>query len=149
MSLENEVMNQMKEAMKAKNEAQLRGLRAIKAEIIKAKTEPGFSGELSSDGEIKLLQRLVKQRQDSLSIFQNQNRPDLAQKEQEELDLIQQFLPKQLSEAEIKIELEQLKIEFGFSQKSDVGKLIGAANKKLAGKAAGNIIAKVAQSLFI
>ncbi|MCX8474113.1 MAG: GatB/YqeY domain-containing protein [Sediminibacterium sp.] len=148
MSLEIDVMSHLKEAMKAKNEAMLRGLRAIKAEIIKAKTEPGFSGELSSEAEIKLLQRLVKQRQDSLSIFQNQNRPDLALKEQEELDLINQFLPAQLNETEIKTVLQQLQTELGFIQKSDMGKLIGAANKKLAGKAAGNVIAQVAQSLF-
>ncbi|MBP7939600.1 MAG: GatB/YqeY domain-containing protein, partial [Sediminibacterium sp.] len=85
MSLEVDVMSLMKDAMKNKDEALLRGLRAIKAEIIKAKTEPGANGEISADGEMKLLQKLVKQRKDSLTIFQEQNRADLAQKEAEEI----------------------------------------------------------------
>ena len=85
MSLETEIMAQMKDAMKAKDEATLRGLRAIKAEIIKAKTDPGAGGQISEEGELKLLQKLVKQRKDSLDIFNQQNRADLAQKEQEEI----------------------------------------------------------------
>ena len=85
MNLEQQVMDQMKDAMKAKDEAALRGLRAIKAEIIKAKTEPGAGGEISVEGELKLLQKIVKQRRDSLEIFTQQNRPDLAVKEQEEI----------------------------------------------------------------
>ncbi|MBW7952567.1 MAG: GatB/YqeY domain-containing protein, partial [Chitinophagaceae bacterium] len=101
MSLEIKIMAEMKEAMKAKDEAALRGLRAIKAEIIKAKTEPGANGIISEDGELKLLQRLVKQRKDSLEIFNQQNRADLAQKEQEEINIIEKFLPAQLSETEL------------------------------------------------
>jgi uncharacterized protein YqeY len=89
MSLELDVMSLMKDAMKNKDEAMLRGLRAIKAEIIKAKTEPGANGAISEDGEMKLLQKLVKQRRDSLTIFQEQNRADLAAKELEEIAVIE------------------------------------------------------------
>src|ERR1700712_341434 len=98
MNLEQQIMAEMKDAMKAKDEALLRGLRAIKAEIIKAKREPGANGEISSDTEMKLLQKLVKSRKDSLDIYQKQNRPDLAQKESEEIAVIERFLPKQMSE---------------------------------------------------
>ena len=94
MSLETEIMAQMKDAMKAKDEATLRGLRAIKAEIIKAKTDPGAGGQISEEGELKLLQKLVKQRKDSLDIFNQQNRADLAQKEQEEIAVIIELLIK-------------------------------------------------------
>ena len=96
MSLEEKVMQLMKEAMKAKDEALLRGVRAIKAEIIKAKTEPGANGQISEEGELKMLQKLVKQRKDSLEIFQKQNREDLARKELEEIAVIEKFLPEQL-----------------------------------------------------
>src|SRR6059058_3608124 len=89
MSLEQKVMAEMKDAMKAKDEANLRGLRAIKAEIIKAKTEPGAGGEINADKEISMLQKMTKQRKDSLEMYQQQNRPDLAQKEQEEIALIE------------------------------------------------------------
>ena len=98
MSLEQEIMTQLKAAMLAKDEAALRSLRAIKAAILLAKTAEGATGEMSSEAEIKLLQKMVKQRKDSLEIFQQQNRPELAQKEQEEIAVIEQFLPKQLSD---------------------------------------------------
>src|SRR5829696_6298236 len=105
MNLEEKVMTEMKDAMKSKNEAALRGLRAIKAEIIKAKTEPGAGGEVTADGEVKLLQKMVKQRRDALKIYQQQNRTDLAQKEQEEIVIIERFLPAQMSEADLKLAL--------------------------------------------
>ena len=108
MSLEQQIMTEMKEAMKSKNEATLRGLRAIKAEIIKAKTEPGAGGEITSEKETSLLQKMVKQRRDSLDIYTQQNRSDLAQKEQEEIAVIEKFLPKQLSSDELKAELQQI-----------------------------------------
>lgn len=148
MSLEIKVMDLMKEAMKAKNEGLLRGLRAIKAEIIKCKTEPGFNGSFTEELEIKILNRLLKQRQDSLKIFQEQNRSDLAQKEQEEIEIIQQFLPQQLSETEIETHIKSIARELNINSKAEVGKLIGAVNKKLAGKASGSLIAKIAQGLF-
>src|SRR5215207_771571 len=97
MSLEQKIMAEMKDAMKAKKEATLRGLRAIKAEIIKAKTEPGANGAISEETEVKTLQKMLKQRKDSLEIYQQQKREDLAQKEQEEIAVIEKFLPAQLS----------------------------------------------------
>jgi uncharacterized protein YqeY len=108
MSLEAKVMEGMKDAMKTKNEALLRALRAIKAEIIKAKTEPGANGAVTEEGELKLLQRMAKQRKDSLEVFTAQGRADLAQKEQEELDIIEQFLPKQLGADELKVILDKI-----------------------------------------
>src|SRR5215218_2685405 len=107
MNLEEKVMAEMKDAMKAKNEASLRGLRAIKAEIIKAKTEPGAHGEISGDTEVRMLQKMVKQRKDALEIYQQQARQDLAQKEQEEIAIIEKFLPAQLSGEDLKKELEE------------------------------------------
>src|SRR5215211_5062331 len=102
MNLEQQIMTEMKEAMKSKNEATLRGLRAIKAEIIRAKTEPGAGGEISAEKEISMLQKMMKQRKDSLEIYQQQNRSDLAKKEEEEMAVIERFLPKQLSEDELR-----------------------------------------------
>jgi uncharacterized protein YqeY len=148
MNLEQKVMAQMKDAMKAKDEATLRGLRAIKAEIIKAKTEPGAQGEISADVEIKMLQKMVKQRRDSLEIFQQQNRQDLVQKEQEELAIIEQFLPAQMSGEELKKELQEIILETGASSPADMGKVMGAATKKLAGKADGKAISAAVKELL-
>lgn len=138
----------MKEAMKAKNEALLRGLRAIKAEIIKAKTEPGANGEISADAEMKLLQKLVKSRKDSLEIFEKQNREDLAQKEREEIAVIERFLPKQLAEAELKEIIAKIIAETGASSPADMGKVMGVANKQLAGQADGKTISAVVKELL-
>lgn len=148
MSLEQQIMTEMKDAMKSKNEAALRSLRAIKAEIIKAKTEPGAAGEISADKEISMLQRMVKQRRDSLDIYKTQNRADLAQKEQEELDVIEKFLPKQLSEEELKEEIQQIISETGASSPADMGKVMGVATKKLAGKADGKAISAAVKELL-
>jgi len=141
-------MEQMKDAMKSKNEAGLRGLRAIKAEIIKAKTEPGANGEISADTELKILQKMVKQRKDSLDIYQKQNRPDLAQKEIDEIDVIEKFLPKQLSEAELRDEVAAIIAETGASSPADMGKVMGVASKKLAGRAEGKAISTVVKELL-
>lgn len=146
MSLEVDVMSLMKDAMKNKDEALLRGLRAIKAEIIKAKTEPGANGEISADGEMKLLQKLVKQRKDSLTIFQEQNRADLAQKEAEEIAVIEKFLPAQMSEAEVKAAVEAIVKELGAAGPQDLGKVMGVASKQLAGKVDGKMIAAAAKN---
>lgn len=148
MNLEARVMAEMKEAMKQKNESALRGLRAIKAEIIKAKTEPGANGEVSADAEMKLLQRLVKQRKDSLDIFTQQNRPDLAQKEQEELNIIEQFLPKQLTEEELTQEIQAIMLSVGASSPADMGKVMGVATKQLAGKADGKVVSSIVKDLL-
>ena len=148
MNLEQQIMAEMKEAMKSKDEATLRGLRAIKAEIIKAKTEPGAGGEISSEKEISMLQKMVKQRKDSLEIYQQQNRKDLAQKEQEEIAIIEKFLPKQLSADELKAELQQIISETGASSPADMGKVMGAATKKLAGRADGKTISATVKELL-
>jgi len=148
MSLEQKVMAEMKDAMKAKQEATLRALRAIKAEIIKAKTEPGAGGEINEEKESSLLQKMMKQRKDSLEIYQQQNRADLAQKEQEEIAVIEKFLPKQLSAEELKAELQKIIAETGTSSPADMGKVMGVATKQLAGKADGKTISATVKELL-
>ena len=138
----------MKDAMKSKNEALLRGLRAIKAEIIKAKVEPGAGGEISSEKEISMLQKMVKQRKDSLEIYEKQNREDLAVKEREELKVIEKFLPAQMSAEELKKELQQIIAETGASSPADMGKVMGVASKKFAGRADGKTISATVKELL-
>ena len=148
MNLETKIMAEMKDAMKAKDEAALRTLRAIKAEIIKAKTEPGAGGEIDETTEQKFLQKMVKQRKDSLEIFEQQGRADLAVKEKEELEIIQRFLPKQMTEEEIIAEVKNIIAATGASTAADMGKVMGVASKQLAGKAAGKIISGIVKSLL-
>jgi uncharacterized protein YqeY len=148
MNLEQKVMADMKDAMKAKNEAALRGLRAIKAAIIIAKTSEGAGGELKEEDETKLLQKLVKQRRDRLDIFQKQNREDLAQKEQEEIAVIEKFLPKQMTEEELKAGLAEIIAQVGATSPADMGKVMGAATKQFAGKADGKAISAAVKELL-
>jgi uncharacterized protein YqeY len=148
MNLEQQIMEEMKVAMKAKDEATLRGLRAIKAEIIKAKTEPGAGGEISAEKELSMLQKMMKQRKDSLGIYQQQNRPDLAKKEEEEIAIIENYLPKQLSAEELKTELQQIIIETGASSAADMGKVMAAATKRFAGRADGKTISTIVKELL-
>ena len=148
MSLETEVMSLMKDAMKSKDEAVLRGLRAIKAEIIKAKTEPGANGEISTDTELKLLQKLVKQRKDSLTIFQEQNRADLAQKESEEIAVIEKFSPAQMSEEAVTAAVKAIIAQVGAAGPQDLGKVMGVASKELAGIADGKLISAKVKELL-
>ncbi|MCY7293207.1 MAG: GatB/YqeY domain-containing protein [Ferruginibacter sp.] len=148
MNLETQIMGEMKDAMKAKDEAALRTLRAIKAEIIKAKTEPGAGGEINEATEQKFLQKMVKQRKDSLTIFVEQGREDLAAKEKEELEIIQRFLPEQLTEEEITAEVKTIIASSGASSAADMGKVMGLATKQLAGKADGKVISGIVKSLL-
>lgn len=148
MSLETQIMEQLKDAMKAKDEVKLRSLRAIKAAIILAKTSEGAKGELTADDEIKMLQKLVKQRKDSLEIYAQQGREDLARKEQEELDVISLFLPKQLEGAELEAELKRIIAEVGASSAADMGKVMGVATRQLAGKADGKSISAAVKALL-
>jgi uncharacterized protein len=148
MSLEQKIMGEMKEAMKSKNEATLRALRAIKAEIIKAKTEPGAHGEINEEKEVSMLQKMMKQRRDSLEIYQQQSRTDLAQKEEEEIAVIEKFLPQQLTGEELKAELQQIITETGASSAADMGKVMGVATKKLAGRADGKAISATVKELL-
>lgn len=148
MSLEENVMSLMKDAMKSKDEALLRGLRAIKAEIIKAKTDPGAKGVISTETELKLLQKLVKSRRDSLTIYQEQNRPDLAAKESEEIAIIEKFLPAQMSEDDVKAAVQAIIAQVVAVGPQDLGKVMGIATKQLAGQADGKLISAAAKSLL-
>jgi uncharacterized protein YqeY len=148
MNLEQDVMAEMKEAMKSKNEGTLRGLRAIKAEIIKAKTEPGANGELTEDTAVKMLQKMLKQRKDSLEIFRTQNREDLAKKEEEEIAVIEKFMPAQMSEADLKEAIKAIITQVGASSPADMGKVMGVATKQLAGKADGKTISITVKDLL-
>jgi uncharacterized protein YqeY len=148
MGLEQKVMGELKTAMLAKDEGALRGLRAIKAAIIIAKTSEGAGGELKEEDETKLLQKLIKQRKDSLAIYREQNRPDLAKKEEEEIAVIGRFLPQQLDEAALKAVLSRIIEETGASSPADIGKVMGVASKQLAGQADGKTIGAVARELL-
>ena len=148
MSLEQKIQAELKTAMLAKDEKTVRSLRAIKAAIILAKTSEGAGGEIKEEDEIKLLQKLVKQRKDSLEIFTTQNRADLAQKEQEEIEVIEKFLPKQLSAEELKGIITNIIAETGASSPADMGKVMGVATKQLAGKADGKAISALVKELL-
>ncbi len=148
MSLETTVNNDIKVAMLAKEEAALRALRAIKSAILLANTAEGNNGSISAEEEVKLLQKLVKQRKDSLEIFTTQNRPELAAKEQEEIVIIEKYLPEQLSTDELKNIIQKLAAENDAKSMADMGKLIGMANKQLAGKAEGRAISLMVKEIL-
>lgn len=148
MQLEKQVMEQLKAAMLAKDEAALRSLRAIKAAILLAKTSEGANGELNDEGEIKLLQKLVKQRKDSADIFHQQQREDLAKKEEEEIAVIEKFLPKQLDPEELKTILKGIVTQVGAQSAADLGKVMGVASKQLAGKADGKAISAMVKEIL-
>ncbi|MBK7223686.1 MAG: GatB/YqeY domain-containing protein [Saprospiraceae bacterium] len=147
MSLETRIMEDLKEAMKAKDQAAMRGIRAIKSAILLFKTD-GSGNELDDANEIKLLQRLVKQRQDSLDIYTQQNRADLAQVEKEEIAVIMRYLPKQLEGEELEAVIRGIISSVGASSVKDMGKVMGAANQQLAGKADGKSISEVVKKLL-
>jgi uncharacterized protein YqeY len=149
MSLEKTVNDQIKTAMLAKDEAGLRSLRAIKAAILLAKTAEGAGETMTEDEETKLLQKLVKQRKDSLDIFTTQNRADLAKKESEEIAVIEKFLPKQMSAEELKEAVSAIIASTGASSPADMGKVMGVASRQLAGKADGKTISEMVKSLLV
>ena len=146
--LEQRIMTELKAAMLARDEKSLRSLRAVKAAILLAKTAEGGSGELKEEDELKLLEKLVKQRKDSLEIYRQQKRDDLAQKEQEEIEVIEKFLPARLSEEELKSELLKIISETGAGSPADMGKVMSVATKKLAGKADGKTISVMVKELL-
>jgi uncharacterized protein len=148
MSLEQKVMADLKTAMLAKDEKSLRSLRAIKAAILLAKTSEGAGGEIKEAEEIKLLQKMIKQRKDSLEIYKTQHREDLAQKEEEEISVIEKFLPKQISADELKTILQKIIADTGASSPADMGKVMGIASKQLAGKADGKTISVTVKELL-
>lgn len=147
MTLEARIMEEIKTAMKAKNEAELRTLRAIKSAILLEKTS-GSGTEMTEADELKMLQKLAKQRRDSLDIFKQQNREDLASKEQEELAIIERFLPKPFTQEELEAALKDIIAQTGASSPADMGKVMGAASKQLAGKADGKTISDTVKRLL-
>lgn len=148
MSLETTINEHLKKAMLAKDEKGLRAIRAIKSAILLAKTADGATDALSADAEIKLLQKLVKQRKDSIDIFEQQNRPDLAIKEKEEVEVIEQYLPKQLTAEELKPIIAEIIATSGVSGISGLGQVMGIASKQLAGKADGKTISAIVKELL-
>lgn len=140
MGLQAEVMIKLKEAMKAKDVVALESLRAIKSAILLEQTQAGGKAELTLEAEMKLLQKLVKQRQDSATIFKEQGRDDLAQPEEAQIEVISQFLPQQLSEGEVAAVIEKVIEATGASSMKDMGKVMGLATKQLAGQADGKTI---------
>ena len=148
MSLKSTIEQEIKQAMLSKNKDRLRALRAIKSGILLAETEKGADGELSGDAEMKILQKAAKQRKDSLEVYRQQGREDLASVEEQELAVIEEFLPKQLSEEEIEKEVQQVIADLGATGPQDMGKVMGTATKKLAGKADGKMISALAKKLL-
>jgi uncharacterized protein YqeY len=148
MSLEKNVMQKMKEAMKAKDTVALASLRSIKSELLKVKTSGEFSGEMTEADELKLVQKLVKQRKDSAKLYSEQNREDLAKEEMDQVHILEQFLPEQMDESAIQAEVKAIIEKAGASSMKDMGKVMGMATKALAGKAEGAVISKIVKQLL-
>jgi uncharacterized protein len=148
MSLKQQIDHDIKQAMLAKNKEELEALRGIKSLILLAETEKGGTGEVANDVENKLLMKAAKQRKESAEIFQQQNRTDLADKELKQLEVINRFLPKQLEEAELQLALQQIIDAVGAKTPADIGKVMGAATKQLAGKADGKLISELVKKLL-
>ena len=148
MSLELKITTALKEAMKSKNQMALTALRAIKSAILLHKTQKSSVGELSHEDELKILQKLVKQRKDSAAIYTGQGRNDLADPELKEAELIQQFLPKALSEDEVKEVIKSIIDETGAGGMKDMGKVMGLSTKKLMGKADGKMISTIVRGFL-
>lgn len=146
--LQQQIDQEIKAAMLAKNNIRLRGLRAIKAALLMAKTEKGASEVLTEDAEMKVLQKLVKQRKESADIYCTQNRPDLQQIEEEELEVIEAFLPQQMNREAIVVFVKEIIVQAGAAGMKDMGKVMGLANKQLAGKADGKTISEVVKELL-
>jgi uncharacterized protein len=141
--ISNTIDQEIKQAMLAKDQAKLRGLRAIKAALLLARTEKGTAEEITEEMELKLLQKLVKQRKESADIYKQQGREDLSVVEEEEIAVISAFMPKQLDAAEIEAVIIRLIKDSGAASVKDMGKVMGLANKELAGKADGKLIAEL------
>ena len=148
MSLEKRLMTDLKEAMKAKDQAALRTIRAVKSTIQLQKTD-GSGTELNEEGEIKIIQKLMKQRQDSLSIYEEQGREDLAVTEREEIEVLKRYLPEQMSEDDLKAFITDLISKSGAEGMKDMGKVMGMASKELAGKADGKTISTFVKALLM
>jgi uncharacterized protein YqeY len=148
MSLEEKINNDIKAAMLAKDKIRLEALRAVKSAILIAKTEKGHAETLTTDVEMKMLQKQVKQRKESAEIFAQQHRPELAEKELAEAAVIEEYLPKMLSDAELTVEVKKFIEQVGAKSPSDMGKVMGVASKALAGKADGKAISEKVKALL-
>lgn len=148
MSFEQKIQDDLKAAMRAKNQSGLRALRAVKAAILLAKTEAGGDTAISDEDGLKIIQKLVKQRNESIQIYEKQDRPELARDEKEEVEVLNTYLPQQLSEAELKALVEGIIAKTGASSKADMGKVMGMAMKEAAGRADGKAISAVAGQLL-
>ena len=148
MKLEEQINNDIKEAMKARDKSRLEVLRAIKSAILLAKTEKGAAASLNEATEIKLLQRLIKQRKESAQIYKEQDRMDLFNQEQSEADIIQEYLPDQMDEETLRENIQTIIDNLGASSMADMGKVMGIASKELAGKAEGRLIAEIVRSIL-
>lgn len=148
MSLSTKIMDSMKDAMRAKNTVALEALRAIKSELLLAQTS-GSAEELSEEDEIKILQKLVKQRKDSATIFAEQNRNDLAEPELAQMAVIEQFLPAQLSEAEVEAAVAKIIADGNFSGMASMGQVMGMASKQLGGNSDGKTISTIVKKLLV
>lgn len=148
MDLFDKVSEDIKDAMRAKDKVRLEALRGIKKEFLEAKTAKGSDGEFSDETGIKIIQKMVKQRRDSADIFNAQGRPELAEKELEEVAAIEPYLPKQLSQDELEIKLKEIIKEVGANSAADIGKVMGAATKSLSGLAPGKTISETVKKLL-
>ena len=148
MGLQDTVMAEMKAAMKSKDKVALEALRAIKAAILVAQTESGAKAELDEGEEVKLIQKMVKQRKDSAKLYQEQGRNDLAEPELEQVAVIEKFLPEQLGEEELKSIITQIVEKTGATSMKDMGKVMGAANQQLSGKAEGRLISTIVKEIL-
>lgn len=148
MSLKEQIDADIKQAMLNKQKDELRALRAIKSLILLAETEKGKQDQLNEAVEMGILMKAAKQRRDSLQIYEDQGRQDLAQKEKEELTIIERYLPKQMSDEEIEVELSEIITSIDAHGMKDMGKVMGLASKKLAGKAEGKKIAELTKKLL-
>ena len=149
MSLQQEVMEKMKQAMKAKDKVALESLRAIKSALLLAQTDSSANGELSEEAEIQMVQKLVKQRKDSAAIFIEQGRQDLADPELEQIAVIEQFLPEQMSEADVEKVVVATIAEISAQGMKEMGKVMGIVSKKLAGQADGKMISTIVKSKLV
>ena len=148
MPLVDTINADIKQAMLAKQEGRLRGLRAIKSAILLAQTEKGATENLTAEKEIQVLTKLAKQRKESIEVFEKGNRNDLAVKEKEELEVIESFLPKQMTADEVKDFLKPIIEQVGAKTAADMGKVMGIASKQLAGKADGKMVSEMVKQLL-
>lgn len=148
MDLFERVSEDIKDAMRAKDRVRLEALRGVKKEFLEAKTAKGGDGELADDVAVKILQKMIKQRNDSAGIYKSQDRPELAEKELEEAAVIEQYLPKQLTEEELEVKLKEIIARVGASSPADMGKVMGVATKELSGLAAGKAISDTVKKLL-